>query len=211
MLGSAAVTLMQGRLGNRTDSTLAAQLLLELQAAQARLELGGELPWFLEKQATSFSTVADTQTRAVPSDFLRELDAGLYGTDEDGNVVEIQKKPYRILRANNADYDTNDFPDFYDLLGTNLYFFPTPDAVYALEFWYYGQDTAPALAAENNWLKYAPELLIAEAVLPIARFLRDNGLVQLALSDVQRETNRLAIASVAYHEANASRYHNEAQ
>lgn len=209
MTGQEAIDLIQARMGNRMalDETY---ILAELRNAQARLEADPELPWFMDKLATNFSTTANSQTLAVPTDFRRELDLGLFGTAGDGTVREITKGQYRILRSNNNLYALKGFPEFYDLVGSLLYFFPTPDATYDLEFWYAASQAVITVGTENTWLRYYPELIIAEASIEIARFLRDENYLRLSEGHLQRERVRMQTDAIAYREANRSRYHSEA-
>ena len=209
MTGQEAIDLIQNRFGQRTgiDETW---ILLELNNAQKRLELGPTTPWFLDTKG-SLSTEADTQTVSAPSGFLRELDFGVYAPDSAGDVKEIAKNDYRILRSNNDLYKTNAFPEHYDLINGVFYFFPTPDAVYTVEYWYTAAGDVIVVGNETHWMLYTPELVLAEAMVPIARYLRDEGMVQLAQSDVGRESQRLITATVAYREANHSRYMGSAQ
>ena len=52
---------------------------------------------------------------------------------------------------------------------------------------------------------------MAEASIPIARFLRDKDYIAIAQGSVQTETARMQIDNVAYREANRSRYLASAQ
>lgn len=212
MTGADAIALISARIGNRTGATIQAQMLLELRAAQTRLEHSGELPWFLKTLDTSKSTAANVRTVAGQAGMLREADSGLFITDSSGNVTEVFKKDYRVLRTNNSDFVDNALPQFYDLLNGSFYFFPIPNAVLPLEYWYYAADTTINNdGTTNKWLTNTPDLVIAEAMIPVARFLRDQDLVQLALNDMKSEMARLIMANTAYDEANRSRYLGEAQ
>ena len=76
MNGNAALNLIMGRLGNRTQQSLRDNVLLEMQLAQDGCkERIGILPWFLflDYTAASFVTVPSQEYVDLPTDFL-ELD-----------------------------------------------------------------------------------------------------------------------------------------
>ena len=198
MTGAEAITLIHNRLGQR--SGLDAWILTELQSAQASLELAEWLPYFLLEK-TAGATVADTQTISPPTGYLRVYEnAGLWlvnGTKD----VRLVKEDYDVLFKKFGTTDTG-VPENYAEVGTTLYVFPVPDAVYVVNYFYYKNDpTAVATGTTNLWLTYAPELMIGFAGAQVATYLRDQEaialfaqsasarLTQLQRNDTAREVN----------------------
>ncbi len=173
-----AVSLLEDRLGNR-GTTFDTLIVTEMKAAQTRLEMLPQLPWFLLYHDTGLVTVAGTKTVALPSAFLMEDEySQLFIIDSLGNYTRVVKKSYDTLRGS-GHFTTNDLPKFFALQKTTLYLWPTPDAVLSLDWFYFAQDTTLGSNVENEWLKYVPELLVAAAGLRVARYMRSAELIQL--------------------------------
>lgn len=168
-----AVDLIAARLGNRGD-TFDAQIVTEMQTAQIKMEELPELPWFLLYNDTSLTTAANTKTLALPSGFLLEDDfSEMFVIASDGSYHKVKKGDYSTLRGS-AFFNSASRPERFALQGSTLYFFPTPDAAYSLEWFYYKADTTlSAGSTENAWLTYAPGVLIAQTGIQLARYLRD--------------------------------------
>lgn len=158
-----AVTLLNYRLGNRTD--LATRIALEMQHVQTFLLEGTAsfLPWFLETEIAT-STAAEGEERVMlPEDFLAESeDQALWLYDENSSDeiwVELKKNDYDLLRVK---YQAAGRPAQYALVGDYFLIAPTPDTDYTIKMRYYAKDAALATGEENKWLKHAADLLIAE-------------------------------------------------
>lgn len=157
-------------LGNRTD--LSSDIYVAADAVQRGYEKAPVLPWFLEKQATSFATVAATRTISLPSDFRREIEElSLWIVDTTSSTQPYRRIrkgfPAHIRHQEGDELETTDVPQFYELVGNTMMFHPIPDAAYTLEWWYFGEDSTIASLADggtNNWLTYYPELMVAATV-----------------------------------------------
>lgn len=177
---SAAVTRIQRELGFRTD--LSTEIIAALQDAQVELEEAVELPWFLKDEGLSdMTTVADTQTVALPTGFIREFEDDalhIYDStaDEDEQWTPLVKDTMEYLRAN---YPGSGTPVGYCLGVSSYFLFPIPDAIFNLRQVFYKKDTTLATDVENLWLEHAHDLMIGVAGQKIARALRDrNALVE---------------------------------
>jgi hypothetical protein len=197
-----ALDLLRFRLGNLRGHDEA--LLLELRAAQDRLEKLPELPWFLTKRDTSVSTTSGIDSVTLPSDFLREnIDWGFWVVDAEGTEHHLVAMDFVDFHTKRVDEDTdNALPENYDLLGeSSLYLFPTPDAAYSLVLYYYAKATALTSNVENVWLKHYPDLLISEAGVTVARTLRDASAQVFFKEALVTELARLSTENVARREA----------
>jgi hypothetical protein len=184
MLRSEAVAEVQMGLGFTTAKTT--EIILALKNAQVNLELRPFLPWFLKSVETDIATVANTSTVAVPTGFIREFEGDAFyryvaaddATDEDEDIsIYPGWKPLAkgLDEDFHKDYPGTGVPKAYSVDATNFRLYPTPDAVYALKIIYYKQAAILATDVENDWLKYAPDLLIGEAGQRLAAGLRDAG------------------------------------
>lgn len=203
MLRDEAVAVIAARCGNRTD--LDARIVLELKLAQGRLESDGFLPFFLVSELASASTTNGQEQITFPTTFLRELDPDdsvFLIFDADGNEYDLRKADYQWMRR---ELDPTGRPSHYTILGKYFRLRPVPDAVYSLQFMFYQQDTVLDTNIENQWLKYAPNLLIAEAGARVAAFIGNQQAQQLFTSEIAIEQARLVNAETARREANRDR------
>ena len=172
MTRNEATLLVMQRLGKRTG--LDADVVAELKQAQNDLELGVTLPWFLKKSLSGLVTVAGTRTVALPTDFLRETDERWREVATSG-TASLTKGSYDELYEREifgAGYLAS---QYYAIVGTNMYLFPTPAEVKTISGFYYAKDAVlSADGTENNWLLWLPGLLIARAGIRMAKTLRDN-------------------------------------
>lgn len=204
MLRSAAVSVIANRLGQRTD--LDSQIIAEMQLAQVRLEHKPELPWFLLKASSALATTATSREVTLPTDFLREDEDGtIWLTTTAGTLVKLVKDDYDKL-LDSTWLDEEGQPSHFALKGGKWYMFPEPQLVYALSTFYYGKATVLSTDIENSWLANAPELLIAETGLRVARFLRDPEYVSLFQSDITEATRDLITENEARKQAAREAY-----
>lgn len=207
MLGSEAVARIQRRLGYRTDKE--AEILAELQTSQRKLEGGVDVPsanggiftfypWFLLSEILGRSTVVGEERVPVPTGFLSEAepDALWYFVPATGETVAdwnaLAKGDLDALRAS---FPGVGAPRAYSLIGPYFRVLPVPDAVYQLKMLCYLRDTPVALGEENNWLKHAPDLLIADAGEQVAMNLQNAQASASFRAERAKEVLRLFIAS----------------
>lgn len=165
---------VQFNMSNRTSHT--AQILLAMQDAQLELEKMPDLPWFLKKEISSVTTVADEERLLVPTDFLREFEEdALYYYDGTAAASEqwtvLFKESLDFLRGN---YSGSGKPEGYALDGKYFRLFPTPDvSTYTIKMIYYYADSLLTTNIENQWLLYAPRLIIGKAGMDIGAAIGD--------------------------------------
>lgn len=204
-----AVTLLQARLKRVGDTGLATSIITEMQFVQAQLLEGSPvLPWFLLNDSiTTLATTLGVETVTLPATFLREVeDDGLRVQDAQGTWHDIHKDDLPAIRNAHPEPETGR-PVLYYLGNTQLFLRPIPDAIYTLRYRAYLRDTALSTNIENNWLKYAADLVIAETgIIMASRYLRDAEAAQVMLQDVAIARGRLTIADEA--RKHASRNYN---
>lgn len=176
MLRDSAVSLIAARCGNRTD--LDVRIVAELQYAQEVLEQREFLPWFLLTESSSPAFTVEVPSTALTgyTGFIREAENDEMGEafviDPDTAVwTKLKKAPLsELLYANNSVDAETGLPTRYALTKTDLYISPKPDKAYTVRFRYYATDTVLSSNIENQWLKYAPDLLIGMAGAAVALY-----------------------------------------
>ncbi|MGW8182209.1 MAG: phage adaptor protein [bacterium] len=163
------ITLIKLRLASSNDSNLDTTIITVANLVQERLQQAPELPWFLfvdtNVVGTNLSTVASTETVALPSNFLREDEDHEYvlfvqDTDEDDPWVQLTKDDYSVIKAR---YTGTGQPTHYDILGSYLYLRKIPDAVYTLRLLYRKKDSVIAAGTtENLWMTNVSDWILAE-------------------------------------------------
>ena len=204
-----AVALLKLRLGNNALASLDALIVTEMQFVQRTiLEQGPFKPWFLETNGL-VTSVASTRAASLPSDFIKEVDEQAfwrYGTYPDElSLVEMEKGD-----ADNLSYlygEESKAPTTYTLYGEgSVELYPLPDDAYTFKLYYYAHDTVLSSNIENNWLKHAPDLLIAETGIIIAeQYIQSPEMGATFEKAKQRAERRLVSHDTARKEANHDR------
>lgn len=175
MTGEKALDLLMKRLGNRTDPALRETCALEMQLVQETvLEQGPLKPWFMLKRlSTTVALTVNNPELSPPSDFIdldEEGNSELIVVNSDGEEVILSRQDYAESKSMYDSDAVGETPEVFDLLGDKFILFPTPTT--ALDSYvrnYYAKQTLPNdNAVETSWLKYAPDLLIAETAIVMA-------------------------------------------
>lgn len=210
MTGAEALTMLMARLGGRTNTTLRANILLEMKQTQKRLERGPFLPWFLITDDDSLTLTANSRIRALPTNFLRELDEeGLVEIqDEDDEWVSCTKEDYDYLYGKYGSDETSELPLEYALVGSDLHFFPIPEVASPIRLSYYGAATDIADdSSEPAWLKYAADWIMGETGIIVASLhvREDADVVGYFTSLAKAGRDAVYAAHIARQEANTNR------
>jgi len=177
MLRSVAIQRIADGLGNRTGLT--DKIALRLQEAQRDLESGKTLPLFLKQEAQTLSLLAGVHSISLPTGFIREDDEEPphYTLSSSTDPVFLQRKQYKdALAAYNGQTGA---PQVYVLRTSTIDFIRTADQNYTLTWSYFKHASLLTTDIENEWLANAPEWLIGEAGLRMAKDLRDADAVNI--------------------------------
>ena len=199
-----AVALLKARLTRTNDSTLDAKIVTEMQFVQANvLEMGEIVPWFLITDHQTLATVAGDEKVAVPAGFLQEVETdALWILEDDGTYSPLRKESYDVI-ASLSDYEDSGQPEVYSLDDAYFRLRPVPDAIFTLRLRAFMRDTVLTTDIENNWLKWAPDLLIAETGAIIAgNYLRDSEMFTAFANEASRARDRLMRNDLARSNAN---------
>lgn len=138
---------------------------------------------------TSLSTVAGTQTVALPSDFLEIENISLSSTSPPQQLHVVTPEVLDELYP--SGYQTGQ-PVVYTILGDNLQLGPTPDAVYTISFDYYQRFAALSGASDTNWLlTYHPGVYLFGSLAEAIPFVSDMEKVAMYESKYQAEVAKL--------------------
>lgn len=186
------VTRIKYRVSRQDDSSINTRIIDELAAAQESLECGTTLPWFLNVQAAlnvlgahdTFSLLSfDRFLRIAEDDFALRVE-NLTIADGEPLVKLTRQDTYEKLIENSTGMaDAATFPDSYCVLGHTVHVRKKQvvDRTYHLS--YFKQDVdVPATGVTTLWTRYLPELIMAEAGINIARYLRDKEALQIFTS-----------------------------
>ena len=201
MIRADAVTRVQRLLGFRSD--LETEIIDALKDSQVELEQMAELPWFLKSEMASATTIVDETRIALPTDFIREVDADEEGglfyyvstADEDERWVQLEKK--ELAAAIAAYQDAVGPPVVYSIDDAYVRVRPISDAVYTVKMIYYYKDVVLDTNVENQWLKHAHELIIGKAGQKVAAAARDAAAMQAFVSMESNGMKRLETENVA--------------
>lgn len=199
MIFEDAKKLLLGRLARFSAvDALDSYILLEMRAAQARLENGPTMPWFLFNTSPTVTTTEGQTSFPVPEDFIRPAE-GYHGVVED---PDGGKSKLYIVSPPIPDYHEGLRPKQV-YLANEEFVFPGPVvAGFKLTLPYYKHDAVVAEGAENGWLKNFPDLLLAETGLLIASgYLEHRGAMNLFQGMLADQRRALAVANIAREEA----------
>lgn len=149
----------------RDMSALAADLVKLAEARVAR-----DLRLRAQVAQTTLTTVAGTQTVALPSDWLETENIGLSSTT-----------PPRALHVVTPELMDEKFPAGYSpgtptdycVVGTNLQLGPTPDAVYTIQLDYYQRFAALSGTGTNWLLTYHPNVYLWACLAEASLYMMD--------------------------------------
>lgn len=208
MLRNTARDIVANRIGSRTD--LNDRIVTEMQLVQTRLELLDTLPWFLDKLTTGLTATAGSAVIATPDGFLREKETNSpdwggcvwYYDPTSGKRKPIHKEDFGKLYSS-EELQTTGAPQYYAFVKDDIYIFPPRDVDYTVDILHYAADAALSTDLENQWLKYAPDLVIAETCLYMAEHVvAKPQLVQQFQTDVNAARDRLWRMSEARENSN---------
>lgn len=142
----------------------------------------------LQQLVATITTVAGTQSAAMPSDLLRVMAASIH---QNTRTLE-----YVTMDQLNRDFTPSDagLPRVYSTVDSLMYFGPTPDAAYSVTTTY--QMQVPALsdaAPSNSLLTKWPDVYLWGAVYHAAKFSENPAKMQQFESDYLRAVDEVNI------------------
>lgn len=221
MLRDDVTSLVLLRLAARVDSSgkLTPAIQTELQLAQTELEGGLFMPWFLEQDTPNWAatSVGNLFPLPLPADFLRPMEFMLFWYNPNNVFTnpatgqQVANPWVNIIRDTdfgviNARWTGLGPPQKYYMTGASaVVLYPPSDQVYQLRLRYWKAQPVLASNIENNWTKWAPDLMAAKAGYNVAsKVLKDVELTQAFAVDVKAAQLRLQTLNEAREHADAN-------
>jgi hypothetical protein len=148
--------------------------------------------WRMENRA---SAEVDGQYSAIPADFLEPI--RLHIETGDYRPVELISH-HQLRQRREASLDTSGKPAFYAFTQGEIELYPTPDATYSLELYYYSRISALSDSNTNNWLlTYFPDAYLYGSLIHSAPYLAEDqrittwaSLYAAAVQAINEESNQ---------------------
>lgn len=128
--------------------------------------------WRMEQRATA---EFDARYTTLPTDFMESVRLHL---DVDERPVELLT-PLALQQRRQGNSDTQGKPQFYAIIAGQIEVWPTPDATYTGELYYYQRTDALSESNTSNWLlQYFPDAYLYGALVHSAPYLVDDQRTQ---------------------------------
>lgn len=147
--------------------------------------------WRMEQRSTASLNARYTQ---LPQGFM---EAVRFHLDVDERPIELLT-PLSLQQRRNQNADTSGKPSFYSIIAGQIEVWPTPDAAYTGELYYYAKTTQLDDSNPSNWiLQYFPDVYLYGALVHSAPFLADDArtnvwaaLYQSAIDGINRNNEK---------------------
>ena len=148
------------------DAETVIQLPTLIRKAEARLD---RLCMFAERETSeTVSTVADTQTVSLPTDFRHLRGVRLLAD----NGYPLAPVTYNVLHGSFS--DNSGKPQVYAVVGGVLHLGPVPDAAYSLQIDYTASFANLSDANQTNWLlSENPDAYVCATIYETLKWLED--------------------------------------
>lgn len=125
--------------------------------------------WRMEERSTA---TLDARYTALPSGFLEAI---RFHLDVDERPIELLT-PMALQQRREGNADAQGKPRYYAIVGGQIEIWPTPDAAYTGELYYYARTTPLSDSATSNWiLTYFPDAYLYGSLLHAAPYLVDDA------------------------------------
>ena len=129
--------------------------------------------WRMENRSTAN---IDARYTALPDDFMEGV---RFHLDVDERPVELLT-PLSLQQRRQKNSDTQGKPSFYAIIAGQIEVWPTPDAAYTGELYYYARTAPLSDSNTSNWiLNYFPDAYLYGALVHSAPYLVDDARTQL--------------------------------
>lgn len=140
----------------------------------AEARINGDLDARFQDSTTTLSTVAGTETVALPTDVIN-IRSVFVDSAQQVTLKYVTPDQFRTLYP----YDTSGVPNVYTVIGSNLYLAPVPDGVYSLPITYKARVPALSVSSPTNWLLTTyPNVYLYASLLECAPYIKDDARLQ---------------------------------
>lgn len=156
----------------------------------AEQEINGALDIRAQDTYSILSTVASTETVAVPTDIINTRALVVNSTTP--NVVLQYKSPDQLHR--DAVYADTGTPRAFTVIGSYFYLTPIPDAVYTMECYYKGRVPSLTSGSPTNYLITTyPDIYLFGTLMKLSEYIKDKdgfAWYQQKFTDAMTAANR---------------------
>jgi len=147
--------------------------------------------WRMEQRATA---EFDSRYTTLPTDFMEAVRLHL---DVDERPIELVT-PLALQSRRRSGADTTGRPQYYAIIAGQIEVWPTPDATYTGELYYYQRNSGLSDSNTSNWiLQYFPDAYLYGALMHSAPYLIDDqrttvwaSLYQSAIDGINRNNEK---------------------
>lgn len=189
MLRDDAVALIKQGLGFRKD--LDEEIITQMKVEQAQLERSATLPYFLISEFANINTVIGEERIPLPTDFLQEYEEGTLWHFDSEAVLGEQYRPLGKALLDEVKTTLTGPPETYVVTDELFRLFPLPDKIYNLKMIYYFQDVVLDDNVENQWLKFASDLILGLTGLYMAEEIENDKAMAKFEKRAARASDRL--------------------
>ena len=125
-----------------------------------------------QDMSVTLSTVASTETLALPTDFIMPRSLALSSTSQNGTL------DYRTPAQYSEEFQSSNtgVPRVYTVINTTLYLQPIPSAIYTIRMFYNARLAALSNANTTNWLlTKSPSVYLYAALVQAAIYCRQDA------------------------------------
>lgn len=173
------VAQIEFRLGGRKNIT--DKIKGEIELAQLDLERDPKLNLFFLSRSFVFQTYLTERSYPMPNDWIKmNENQQPYFMDSNESITYLKRKSaHKVFRPAQAGV-----PQTYALEAVMMVLDVPADGV--VRIFYYGQDEKLTdLNQENNWTRFAPNVLLLKAAMNVAKTLRDMELFNVLNAEYQ--------------------------
>lgn len=150
---------------NRDDLTAVIPDFIDLTEADMNRKVRH---WRMEKRSTA---TLDARYTEIPSDFMEAI---RFHLEVDQRPIELLT-PLALQQRREQNANAGGKPQFYAVIAGQLELWPTPDASYTGELYYYGRTPALSDSNTSNWLlTYFPDVYLYGSLVHAAPYLIDD-------------------------------------
>lgn len=130
----------------------------------------GDIDSRQQDTSATLTCVANTETVALPTDFIDFRSLSLASTTPMGTLEYLSPEQYK----QEFQFGYTGTPRAYTVIGNNLYLQPTPDQAYTLNAIYEAKLTNLSISATTNWLLTAyPSIYLYASLAQAAIYMED--------------------------------------
>lgn len=139
------------------------------------LRINGDLDARSQDSKVTLSTVASTETVALPSDCINIRHISISSSTPARVLEYLTPDSYENLYP----FGDTGTPAVYTVIGSNLYLAPIPSSIYTLDFVYKGRVPSIAAAGTTWLMTNYPNVYLYATLCEAAPYMKDDGRIRV--------------------------------